>query len=156
LQQTGKPGLQPENLQQQARQTMYDAKQQGETAVENPQNLDQSANSLINELFVKGGNIAEQVDREAVANVIEARTNKSHGEALQIADNWIATFQQAKAKFQQTKNELTVKAKQTADDVASAISKASIFAFIGLILGAGASCFGGKFGAPNEVVEVKS
>lgn len=154
LQQTGKAELQPEALEQQAKSAANEAKQEGQSAAANPQSVDESADNLVNELFAKGGDIAEEVDREAVVNVIVARTGKSREEAGKVADNWIATFQSSKAKFEQTKEQIAAKAEKSADDVASAMSKAGFFAFLGLVLGAGASGFGGKVGSPHDVVEV--
>jgi ElaB/YqjD/DUF883 family membrane-anchored ribosome-binding protein len=152
LQQTGKPELQPENLANNAKQAGNEVKQQMGSAASNPQAMGENADNVIDQLFAKGGNIAQEVDKEAVVNVIMQRSGKSREEANQIADNWIQTFQQSKAKFQQTTEEAKMKAQKVADDAASAVSKAGIFAFIGLVLGAAAAGFGGKVGRPDDIV----
>ncbi len=156
LQQTGKPGLQPEALKRQGQQAQQDVRQTANQAATNPQGADQSVDQMIDQLFARGGNIAENVDKEAVVNVIVQRTGKSREEANQIADNWMQSFQQAKTKFNQTKEEARIKAQKIADDAASAASKAGIFGFIGLVLGAVAAGWGGKVGEPHDVVEVEN
>ena len=59
-------------------------------------------------------------------NVVMKRTGKSRAEAEQTVDGWIKTYQQASVKFEQAKKDAEVKARQVADDTASAASKAAI------------------------------
>lgn len=152
LQQTGKAELQPGALKKEAREAGKDIKQSANQAASNPNAADQSGDQLIDQLFAKGGDIAEEVDKEAVVNVIVERTGKSRAEASKIADNWIQGFEKAKANFNQTKEEAKAKAEKAADDAASAASKAGIFGFIGLVLGAAAAGVGGKIGEPHDLV----
>ncbi len=134
LSQTGKPGLQPDALGNRADNAV-------DRIIANPQ----SADDVIQQFFGKGG-VGEQVDREAVVNMIVSRTGKSREEANQIADNWMNTYQQAQQKWQQTKVQAEQKAREVADDTAKAVSTASILAFVGLVLGAATSGFAAKKG----------
>lgn len=138
LRQTGKPELNPNRLSKKAEQG-------AENAAQNPQNAD----NIIDQLF---GDASKSVDKQAVVNVIMARTGKSREEANRIADNWIQTYQNSKQKFEQLKKDAELQARKTGDAVAAAMSKAAIFSFIGLVLGALASAVGGKVGEPHDIV----
>lgn len=150
LRETGKPELQPENLRRQGNEAMQEATGSARNAAENPQAADSQASSLIDRLFNRAGNIANAADREAAVNVIMKRTGKSRQEANQIVDNWIQTYNQSKQKLSAAKDTLVQKARETGSTVAAAMSKAAIFAFIGLILGAVAAAFGGRVGEPHD------
>lgn len=144
LMQTGKPALNPNRL---GRETGRSA----QNAAMNPQSAGDIADSLVSRLFSDKG-----IDREAIVNVIVARTNMSRADAERTADNWIQTYNNAKTKFDQFKKDAEMQARKTGDVVAAAISKAAIFSFIGLILGALAAAIGGKVGEPHEVAAVKT
>ncbi|MDN3512368.1 MAG: hypothetical protein QY310_15050 [Candidatus Jettenia sp. CY-1] len=105
--------------------------------------------NLIDQLFSDGD---KKIDKEAVVNAIVARTGKSPEEANRIADNWIQNYQNAKKEL----NEFKVKSEQQAREAgavaASATSKAGIFLFVGLVLGAAAAAAGGKLGEPHTSV----
>lgn len=151
LRETGKPELQPENIRQQAQNSREDISNEVGSMAENPQNSGNISDNLIDRLFDRAGNVVNAADRDAAVNVIMKRTGKSRAESEQIVDNWIASYNQAKAKFDTVKVKAERQARQTGDQVASAASKASIFAFIGLILGAVAAAVGGNIGRPKDV-----
>lgn len=155
LKQTGKAELQPGALKEEAQEMKQEAREQAQNAGTNPQNTDEAADNLVDELFARGGNILEEVDQEAVANVIMKRTGKSREEANQIAQNWVQSFQKAKAQLGETAEEAKMKAQKAADDAASAASKAGIFGFFGLLIGAVAAGVGGKVGEPKDAVVVR-
>lgn len=106
------------------------------------------SDNLVEQLF---GNATKEVDREAVVNVIVARTGKSREEANRIADNWIQTYQDAKREFKEFKTKAEQQARETGDVAAAAVSKAGIFLFIGLLFGAGVAAVGSKLGKPHEL-----
>lgn len=153
LQQTGKEELQPSNVTHEGKEAMNTVQQHASNAATNPQSADQAAENLVDELFAQGKDITEEIDKEAVTNVIMARTGKSRQEANEIASNWIQTFEEAKAEAKQTVQQAKQQAEEVADKTAQAMSKAGIFAFFGLLLGAGAAGFGGKVGEPHDIVE---
>lgn len=151
LRETGKDELQPENLEREARQAGQDVKAGASNAATNPQQAEASLNNAIDNLFARGSDVVREVDRSAAVNVVMERTGKSRAESEQIVDGWIQRYNQAKTQFNQAKTQAAAKARQTGKDVASAVSKAGIFAFIGLVLGAVAAGFGGKTGEPHDV-----
>lgn len=150
LRQTGNAQLDPTNLERKAKQAGDQVKKGAEGAAENPQAADDIADGVFDRLFSQGQATINSVDREDAVNVVMKRTGKSRAESEQIVDNWINTYKQAAAKFEQTKKEAEVKARQAADAAASAASKAAIFGFIGLLLGVVSSGFGAKLGTESK------
>ncbi|MDX5418416.1 MAG: hypothetical protein LPK14_03705 [Hymenobacteraceae bacterium] len=152
LQQTGKPELQPENIEQEARQTTNQLEEGVGEAAEDPQAAESTFDEVMNTLYGRGQEIASAADREAAVNVIMKRTGKSREEANEIVDGWIATYEQAKEQYKETRARVGQRAQQIGGDVASAVSKAAIYAFFGLLLGAIAAAIGGKVGEPHDLV----
>lgn len=148
LRQTGKPELQPENLQNQANQAAQEAQNQTAQAAANPQAADANADSLIRNLFREGQETVAAADRDAAVNVVVARTGKPRPEAEQIVDRWISTWQTTRQKAQETAAQAKEKAKEVGEKAASGLSKASLMAFFGLVLGAAAAAFGGRSSTP--------
>lgn len=144
LRQTGKQDLQPENMEDEAQQ----AGQQVENAAENPDELGE----VVQRIFAKGDSVISDVDKEAMANVLAARTDQSPAEARQTVDAWSQQYQEAKQKIAQLKEQATEQAEQAAEQAASAVSKAAIAGFFALIIGAIASGAGGLLGKPKDVV----
>ena len=150
LRQTGNPNLNPDKLERTANQAGRDASQAAGQAATNPQATDDVAGSLFSRLFKEGQETVNSVDREDAVNVVMKRTGKSRAESEQIVDNWINTYKQAAAKFEQTKKDAEVKARQVADATASAASKAAIFGFFGLLIGVIAAGYGAKMGTDSK------
>lgn len=148
LRETGKPELQPENLKERAQRTADTLKKVAGNTAQNPGNADSNAASLVDRLLSQGEDIVDEVDREAAVNVVMKRTGKSRQESQQIVDNWISTYNDAKQKLDTLKVKAEEQAKETGDAIASAASKASIFAFFGLLLGAAAAAGGASAGKP--------
>lgn len=148
LRQTGKPALQPENLQNQAAQAGDQAQAQAQAAAANPQGAEMNLDALMKTLSQEGSETIAAVDRDAAVNVVVARSGKTRPEAEQIVDRWIATAQQAKQKLAETKAQAEQKAREVGEATASGLSKASLLAFFGLLLGAGAAALGGRKATP--------
>jgi hypothetical protein len=151
LQQTGKPELQPENLEREARQAGRTAQEGAGEAAADPQAAGSTFDEVMDQLYGRGQDVASAADREAAVNVIMKRTGKSRAEANEIVDNWANTYEQAKAQYKETRAEVGEKARVVGSDVASAVSRAAIYAFFGLLLGAIAAGIGGKLGEPHDV-----
>ncbi|WP_421828880.1 hypothetical protein [Larkinella sp.] len=150
LRQTGDPNLNPNALERKADRAAGQAENTAERAASNPQAADDLASGLFNRLFKEGQSTINQVDRDDAVNVVMKRTGKSRAESERIVDNWINTYKQAAAKFEQTKKGAEAKARQIADDTASAASKAAIFGFFGLLIGVVASGYGAKMGTDSK------
>lgn len=151
LQQTGKPELQPENIEQEARAAGNQAQRAAGEAAADPQSAGSTFDEVMNRLYGQGSEVASAADREAAVNVIMERTGRSREEANEIVDSWISTYEQAKAQYKETRAQVSQRAQQIGGDVASAVSKAAIYAFFGLLLGAVAAAIGGKVGEPHDL-----
>ncbi|MCF2487998.1 hypothetical protein [Dyadobacter sp. CY347] len=150
LRQTGDPSLNPNRLEQKADRAADNAGNAAENSASDPGNADDIAGSMFKNLFKEGQATVSQVDRQDAVNVVMKRTGKSEQESKQIVDNWINTYKQAQVKLEQTKKEAEIKARQMADDAASAASKAAIFGFLGLLIGVAAAGFGAKMGTESQ------
>lgn len=93
-------------------------------------------------IITSGKDTVDQANRESVVNVVMAKTGVSRADAEQRTDAWIKQYQDARAQFEQKKSDAEAKARQVADDTASASSKAALGAVAALLLGALAAAFG--------------
>jgi hypothetical protein len=150
LRQTGKAELQPGTIENRANQSADNTENTARNIGAAPQYTDAQVDGLLGQLFSEGKDVAREVDRNAVVNVIVARTGKSRAEAEQIADNWITASKQASVKKQQMKQEAEARAREIADKTADAASTAAILAFVSLLLGAGVAYFGAKKGTESK------
>ncbi|MCC9135532.1 hypothetical protein ACFSKU_13520 [Pontibacter silvestris] len=151
LQQTGKPELQPDNIEQQARSAGSTVEGAAGEAASDPQAAGSTFDEVMDRLYGQGADIANAADRDAAVNVIMQRTGKSREEANEVVNSWVSTYEQAKAQYKETRAQVGQRAQQIGGDVASAISKAAIYAFFGLLLGAIAAAVGGKVGEPHDL-----
>ncbi len=147
LRQTGKPELQPEALQNQAENAGNQAQNQ----------LSQGGDmtSFIKNLAQRNEGTFQAADREALKNIIIARTGKTDAEAEQIVNQAEKNYQAARAKYEELKKEAEQKAREAADKAAAATAKASWFGFFMLIVEAilaGAMGMLGRRTQPEVVV----
>ena len=157
LAQTGKPELQPGALEGQARAAAGDAQNTAANAGANPQGAtaggsDADFSALIQRLMSRGDAVLNEVDREAVVNVIVARTGVSRDEANRRVDAWMGTMQAARARADQFATQAKQQATQAADTAARVGSQAAMWAFFALLLGAVSSALGGLAGRPKRTV----
>lgn len=156
LQQTGKPELQPDALEQQAQSAGNTVENATGNAAANPQAAGSVFDNVFDRLYGRGQDVASAADKDAAINIVMERTGKSRAEATEIVNNWANTYEQAKAQVQQTATQVGQKAEQIGSDVASAISKAAIYTFFGLVLGAIAAGIGGKVGEPKDLAVTRA
>lgn len=151
LRQTGEPELQPENLRQEARE----ATDQARTGVReaDQQQAEQELGAALDRLFSRAERIASEADKEAVANVLAARTEMTPQEARQRVDEWDSTYQGLREAAGEQMSDLRQGAERTAESVAGGVASAAIWTFIALLLAAIAAAWGGRAGAP-EMIEV--
>ncbi|WP_454253448.1 hypothetical protein [Pseudomonas sp. Marseille-Q7302] len=152
LRQTGKPALQPQNLQQQAQGAKQDAKNTAQNSANNPQQTDDQLNALLDRLQQRGDQAWNAADRQALVNLIKARTGKSDAEANAIVDKAQQTYQQAYAKYQELKAEADQKAREAADVAARKVSQASWVLLISLVVGGIVAAIGGALGRRTQPV----
>ena len=148
LGQTGKPELQPGKIAQKASSTVSNAKR----AATNPIANDQDFSAMLQRLLAQGKDVASAADREAVVNVVMARTGMTREEASKRVAGWEATAQEARAKAAQAAEQAKQKAREIADATAKSVSRAMLFGFLALALGAGAAWWGGSVGQRRSLL----
>jgi hypothetical protein len=156
LRETGKPELQPENLERRASEFGDTARTQAGEFAQDPQRTGDAPGNIIDRLFAEGEEVIEAADREAAVNVVMRRTGKSRAESEQIVDNWIATYHSAREDFDTLRVRAEHQVRETGEAIASAASKASLFAFFGLLFGAIASGAGASVVNPRREVVVET
>lgn len=152
LAQTGKPGLQPDAIKSQANgaadQLNHAAQHQANG------NGGEDVQSVAQRIIASGSDTVQQADRQALVNVVVARTGVSQAEAEQRVDTWITQYQQTKAKLAQAKAAAEAKAREAADAAAKATAKAALGSAAALILGAIAAGLGGALAGRRYLVVV--
>lgn len=153
LQDTDIEELQPDYLSGQVDQVMADVRKAAQDLVVNPENSDQIIQDLTDSLTNRVDNISENIDRDAVAQSVEENTDLTEQEAEEATQNIIEGYQQAaqstregiqnaQTQIQETQEQIRVQAEEASD----AASRSSIWAFVGVVLGAIISTIGGSLG----------
>jgi len=152
LRQTGKPELQPENLQRQAQGEANKAEAAAQSG--SSQSPDQDLKQWLSGVIERGDSTLQAADRDALKNIIKARTGKTDQEADQIVDKAQQAYAQAYQKYQQLKADAEQKAREVADKAAAELSKASWFAFVLLVIGGVVAGFAGELGLRTQTHRV--
>lgn len=134
LRQTGKPELQPENLQNKAAGEVNNAQNQASATANHPQTADTDIAGFFTGLIQRNEDTFQAADRDALKNIIKARTGKSDQEAEQIVAQTEKSYQQARAKYEELKQQAEQKAREAGEKAAAATAKASWFTFFMLIV----------------------
>ena len=124
-----------------------DVKQEVQDANLTTENIKNVARAV----FFENGQLAENVDRQDVVNALENETNLTRQEANDVADVMVRKYNQAKQEWEQLEQEAKQQAEQTGQKVAEATSRAAIWTFVALALGAVVSGIGGRTGKPHTV-----
>ncbi len=127
LRQTGAPALNPDSI-------AAAAERAGQTATQTPASNADVANEIAEMVRTRAG----AVDREAMINVIVARTGRSRAEAERIADRVVSLQQAASSQI----DTLKARVGETAEDVAGTTSSALWLALLGMGLSLGAAVAG--------------
>ena len=134
LRQTGKPELQPENLKQDANNEAQNAENQANNTANHPQTADTDLANWFKGVIARHSDTLQAADRDALKNIIKARTGKSDQEAEQIVNQAEQSYQQAMQKYQELKKQAEQKAREAGEQAAKATAKASWYAFFILII----------------------
>lgn len=151
LRQTGKPELQPGAISNQADQATRQAQNAAGQAASDPANADGALNQILERISRSGSATIDAADREALTNVIMARTGKSRPEAEATVASYESTYQQARQKYEQTKAQASQTAREVGEKTASGVSKAATSAFFALLFGLLAAAVGGYLATPRDL-----
>lgn len=147
LRDTGNPNLSPEALEAQARAARSDAQAGAEQVAQAPASTDLRA--AFDNVFARAEGVASEADREALVNVLTARTDMTDAEARQTIAQWEQTLGAARAQV----DTLRTQAGVAAEDATNAIGRGALAGFFALLLGGLAAAFGGGLGARHVFKE---
>lgn len=139
LKQSGKPELDPSKLDQKSDAASADAKQAATQASTDPTQAGDQLKQWFDRVQQAGEPALNAADKEALVNIVAARTGKSKDEAQQIVDNYARAYQEAAAKVSQLKAQAEQQAREAANVAAKQVSKAAWSTFFMLVLGAAIS-----------------
>jgi hypothetical protein len=139
LKQSGKAELDPSKLDQKSDAAGADAKQAATQASTDPAQAGDQLKQWFDRVQQAGEPALNAADKEALVNIVAARTGKSKDEAQQIVDNYARAYQEAAAKVSQLKAQAEQQAREAADAAAKQVSKAAWSTFFMLLLGAAIS-----------------
>ncbi len=151
LRQTGKPALDPDKLKSDARAAATDGKATAGDAAATPQTSADDLAAFFDRMRQKAQPGIDAADKEALVNIIAARTGKSHAEAEQVANNYEQSFNQAVAKYNALKQQAEQKAREAGDAAAKGVSHAAWAGVIVLLLGALVSAGAGFMGRRSSL-----
>lgn len=152
LRQSGKQELNPDTLKDKASDAADAGKDAAGNAAENPLGAKDDLTAWFDRVRREGKPAIDAADRDALINIIAARTGKSHDEAAQIADNYVQTYQQAVARYEALKATAEQKAREAADTAARGVSRAAWMTLVILVLGAILSFVAGLFGRRSDPI----
>ena len=156
LRQTGKPALDPDKLKADARAAASDGKASAADAATTPQTSADDLAAFFERLRQKAQPSLDAADKDALVNIIMARTGKTRPEAEQIAANYEQSYNQAVAKYNELKAQAEQKAREAGDAAAKGVSQAAwtgvVVMLLGLLVSAAAGFFGRKTARRREAL----
>ncbi len=154
LEDTETPELQPDYLNNQLEETKNEVTEAGKELLLNPENADEILNSLSDSLEQRAKKIGDAADRDAIAESVSSNTDLSEAEAEEATDNIYNGLQTASTEASQRIEETKQQIDQTIEDArvqaekaANATAKASVFAFIGLVIAMVLTTIAGVWGS---------
>ncbi len=151
LKQTGKAELQPGAIQNTANQAAQTTQNTAGQAASDPANSNDAVSALFDRLSKSTEKTFNAADREALTNIVAARTGKSREEAAQTVASYEQTYQKAQVQYEQTKAQAEQKAREVGQKTAEGVSKAALWAFVALLLSALAAAIGGYLATPKDI-----
>lgn len=146
LRQSGKAELDPNALKSKANEALKDGKSTANEAASAPQDAGNDLGAFFDRLRNKAQPGLDAADKEALVNIIAARTGKSRAEAEQMATNYQQTYEQAVAKYDQLKAQAEQKAREAGDAAAKGVSQAAWAGVVVMLLGLAISGVAGFLG----------
>ena len=146
LRQTRDPRLQPGALAAEGQQALQGARQDVAEA---------EFGAALDRLFNRAANVASEVDKRDVANVLAARTGMSQSEAMSRVEQWESKYQEVRRAAGAEASDVGRRTAEITEDVTDALGSSAIWTFVALLLAAAAATCAGAVGAP-KIVEVQS
>jgi hypothetical protein len=160
LQQTDKPALQPGQLEDDVQNLRETARDAARTAATRPGQVDEQYNRIVSHFISQLEDVRQAVDRDAVVNVLTARTDLTEQEARQTVDRWEKQYNRAAREVRQAAQNVREGAEtayqeaadttaRVTESVAEGMAAASFWSFVAMLLGAGSAVAGGWLFTPG-------
>lgn len=149
LEDTDKPALDPDNLESRAEGVAQDAQDEAEQL----QRRSGSVDATVEDIFSNAKNAFEdtweELDKQALVNVVVERTNMNEQEATNAVDNVIAKYEDMRGESAEFLERVEREAAETAGQITQALSDAALYLFIALVLGLITAAAGGSLGVKS-------
>ena len=134
-------------FQQDLQQLLGRARQQAQLTGQQIQQIasDENVRAVVQKAVTAGPESLSEADRQAAINALVQHAGMTRPEAEQRLAQWQQTYQQTKQQ-----------AIQAAEATADTISRASLWSFVALLLGAIVAAVGGMLGAPRKVAYARA
>jgi amino acid transporter len=134
-------------FQQDLQQLLGRARQQAQLTGQQLQQIasDENVRSIVQKAVTAGPESLSEADRQAAISALVQHTGMTRPEAEQRLAQWQQTYQQTKQQ-----------AIQAAEATADTVSRASLWSFVALLLGAIVAAVGGMLGAPRKVAYART
>lgn len=151
LEQTDKAALDPDNLARDAQQSVDAAERTAADAAQSPYAANREINNTLDRIAQRGEQVMNAADKDALINVLVARTDMDEAEARRTVDGWAQQYDQAMQSVNQTLQQAGQTAKEVGGDVADTLATTAILGFVALLIGALAGFFGGAAGRQHDL-----
>lgn len=149
LEDTGKPALDPQRVENKAENVVQSAQQTAQQAAKKPGKIDTKVEQIFSNARNEFENTWQALDKEALVNVLTERTDMSESEARNAVDNYVSQYENLRQESEQFLEQVKQQAQQTAGNITEAISDAALYLFIALVLGVIVAAFGGAAGVKS-------
>lgn len=149
LEDADKKALDPDNIEQNAQQALNQAENTAQDAVTSPGNVGTEIEQIFNNARNQFEGTFEAIDKEALVNILTERTNMSESEAEQTVDRYLAQYENLRQQVSSFLEQAEQTAAKKAGQVAQAVSDASLYLAIALVLGILVAAAGGFLGVKN-------
>lgn len=155
LEQTDKAALDPQNLEQDYRQSKEAITNNADDVATSPYSAGKEVNDVLDRIQTRGGDVVNAVDKDALINVLVARTDMTETEARRTVNGWSSRienqYQQIAQAVDQRVEQASDRAAEIGGNVADGLATAAILGFFALLLGAGAAFAGGTVGRQKDL-----
>lgn len=150
LRDSGKAALQPSQLKATAQGAASDATQTAQQAGTRPQNGSDDLSQWFSRVKDKAQPALDAADKDALVNIVAARTGKSNDEAQKVVDNYAQSYDAALAKYRELKAQAEQQAREAAASAARGVSKAAWGSVVILLIGAAVAAAAGWLGVRSR------
>ena len=149
LEDTGKPALDPDRLENKAENVAQEAQQRTSNVAQNPGQIDNRVEQIFNNAGNVFDNSFEALDKQALVNVIVERTGMSEAEATNAVNSYVSQYENLVGETDNLLEQAEQKAEEVAGNITQAIADAALYLFIALILGLLVAAMGGMAGVKS-------